>query len=308
MIERHNAFHNLPPDRGREPVIACSPGKQPLWRYLVATCEHTDRGEAIGGCRLLSWPEPGAVVNSFISGDVDAIGLIGATFMRLRGRVKDSLTMFQPITWMTRGPVLCARGEMASLMDLKGLQVASPPLASDLMAYWRSLVFHNYGHSLNELLKLRPRARPGELLKEGTVHAAFVSGYTWRELRGEGFSVVTDMRKEWDRATGGRRIPVMGGLVGRGAWLEENHGLREEIYARLGEGLKLCRTDRDAFLQFIASWDGISPELAMDEDEASYWCRYWGIDEISEDRLVFSGEDERELSLLECLMRRVKCI
>jgi hypothetical protein len=216
--------------------------------------------------------------------------------------------MFQPLTWMTQGSVLCAPGEVGSVEDLQGQPVASYPLASDLMAYWQALLFDRYGSPVTELFDLKPTPDPEKLLLDGSVRAALISGYTWAKLRESGLRIVTGLRSEWDRAAGDGSMPVMGGLVGRGDWLEENRGLAEAIAFRLSAGLDLYRKDRGAFLAAAASWKWIDSVLRMSEDEVAYWCAYWGMDALDEDRLSFNRKDDENLILLERLMQRAGCI
>ena len=247
------------------------------------------------------------MVNSFMTGEMDAIGLIGAAFLRLSERMKDALCMFQPITWMVEGPVLCAQENCKSILDLQGSAISSPPLASDLMAYWKALIFHNYGYNIEDLFDLRPSPRPEQLLKGGSVRGSFVSGYAWAAIRESAYSVVTSMRTEWDHAVGHERMPVMGALVSRRGWFEENRMLAETISARLAEGLRLYQKDRTVFIKSITEWDGILSEISLSTKEAAYWCSYWGMNALSEDRLKISVDDRSEFVILRNMMLKAGC-
>ena len=291
-------------------MIACSPGKQPLWRYLEATNSHSMGESNLKHCRLTSFADAGSAVDAFITREADAIGVIGATYLRLQKQSEIEISMFQPVTWMAQGPVLCAQGILneGGVLALKKQTVACWPLASDLMAYWQALIFQNYGYRLEELFDLRPVSTPRELLENRRVRAAFVTAESMIKLGNEGFHKVTDVRTEWDRAVGEGRMPVMGGLVSRSKWADENRPLLNELAARLLDGLRLYRTDKDMFLGNILQWKGISPSLIMEKAEASFWCSYWGMDLLDEDRLQLSAQDWKDIAALEGFMYSAGCL
>ena len=291
-------------------MIACSPGKQPLWRYLEATNSRSMGESNLKHCRLASFADAGSAVDAFIAREADAVGVIGATYLRLQKRSEIELSMFQPVTWLAQGPVLCAQGSLndGGVLALKNQSVACWPLASDLMAYWRALIFHNYGYRLEELFDLSSTPTPRQLLKNGQVKAAFVTAESMIKLGNEGFHQVTDIRTEWDRALGGGWMPVMGGLVSRRKWVDENRPLLDDLSARLLEGLRLYRADKETFLSNISKWKGISPSLIMEKAEAAFWCSYWGMDLLNEDRLQLSPQDWKDIVTLEDMMRAAGCL
>ena len=261
-------------------------------------------------CRLTSFADAGSAVDAFIAREADAVGVIGATYLRLQKRSDIEISMFQPVTWLAQGPVLCAQGILneGGVLALKKQSVACWPLPSDLMAYWQALIFHNYGHRLEELFDLSPTSTPRELLENGRVKAAFVTAESMIKLGNEGFHKVTDVRTEWDRALGRGWMPVMGGLVSRSKWVDENRLLLDELSARMLEGLRLYRTDKETFLGDISKWKGISRSLIIEKAEAAFWCSYWGMDLLDEDRLQLSPQDWKDIATLEDMMRAAGCL
>ena len=293
-----------PVERARS-SFAVAPGKQPLWRFLAATQSQSVEGDPLAGCRLLTLNHPIDVVNAFVVGDVDVVGLIGTTYLRLKERLKeDELVFFQPITWMAHGPVICPSPDQAgkSLPDLQNHTLACPPLNSDLMAYWNAVFHQNYHRGLEDLFKIVQTRSPTELLEQGKVDAAIIDAASWFQRRDNLAPMITNLRTEWERASGRKTMPVMGALVARRRWLENNEAIAAAILGRLEAGRKAFASNKNGFVKSIAIWNGIESSRKLSESETEFWCQYWGMSHLSEARLVLSEQDLEDLSTLERMM------
>lgn len=307
MQTRNNDF--IAPRQGERArfSLAVAPGNQPLWRFMVATQSKIVEGDPLADCRLLTQNRATDVVNAFVVGDVDIVGLIGTTYLRLRERLKeDELVFFQPITWMAHGPVICSSPGLAakSLLDLQDCTVACAPQSSDLMAYWIAVLRHNYQRGLEDLFKIVPTHFPGRLLQQGKVDAAILDAATWFRLRDDLPPIVTNLRTEWERASERKAMPVMGALVARRRWLESNEALASGVLSRLEAGLQAYDSNKARFVSSIAAWRGIDPSAVLSEPETDFWCEYWGMSQLTEARLSLSEQDLEDLSTLERLMSR----
>lgn len=266
-------------------------GNQTLWRYFAYKKDDLLRPKGYDATFKIFNSEQ-ALRAAFLQKEVDIIASL-PTFIPSLLDAGRQAQYFLPIAWIKEGYPLIAdvNAVIRTVPDLVGRRVAVFQPDHPGMAYWRAFVLRNYGFRLEDKLKLVETPNPERSLLEGLVDAAIVDSSAWSQLRNTGsFTSITDLRTEWEKISGSKRLLLFGGYIADADWIKQHQGFVEEFVKLNAEALKTYKTSRDAILVPATSYnDGGKERLPQEINE--FIATYLGYNEVEPERVYVSKDD-----------------